>query len=396
MRFKSSKKLWFHIDCDSFFAACEILRHPELKNSYVCVGGDIIIAATYNAKALGVKVGTPIWEAKRILPTKKTHYFTPDILYYSEVSHKLMDILRAQSCGIEIFSIDEAFCDMTGIPECLGMDPWEYATFLQKKILDELGISVTIGGSNTRLRAKIFSKLKKPFAINISLNCDDISEIFSAMPFEKIPFIGSRLATRLASSIQTIEDFRRASFWYHKRIIGVTATRLWLELNGVNALCFEKHAFQTQHGSLQKSFSKTRSFNHEMTSDKNFLLRKLLQNLDIFFEELYHKKCEIRSISVELRCKDFSRVSLVHEFPDYTLSRHEIYTVVEELLTRLYDPDIIYRGTGIRTGDIRLFTPKQLSLLDIQSQGFTKNIALESAISGLREKYGKEMVRVGG
>ena len=144
MRFKSSKKLWFHIDCDSFFAACEILRHPELKDSYVCVGGDIIIAATYNAKALGIKTGTPIWEAKRILPAKKTHYFPPDIPYYSEVSHKLMDILRAQSSGIEIFSIHEAFCDMPGIPECLGMDPWEYALFLQKKILDELEISVTI------------------------------------------------------------------------------------------------------------------------------------------------------------------------------------------------------------------------------------------------------------
>ena len=82
-----------------------------------------------------------------------------------------------------------------------------------------------------------------------------------------------------------------------------------------------------------------------MTSDKNFLLRKLLQNLDIFFEELYHKKCEIRSISVELRCQDFSRVSLQHEFPDYTLSRQEIYRVVEELLDRLYDPDVVYRGT---------------------------------------------------
>ncbi len=199
---------------------------------------------------------------------------------------------------------------------------------------------------------------------------------------------------RVASSISTIEDFRRASFWYLKGIIGISATRLWLELNGVNALSFEKHAFQTQHGSLQKSFSKTCSFNHEMTSDKNFLLRKLLQNLDIFFEELYHKKCEIRSISVELRCKDFSRVSLVREFPDYTLSRHEIYTAVEELLDTLFDPHILYRGTGVRTSDIRLFTPKQLSLLDIQAQIFTKNIALESTLSGLREKYGKGVVRV--
>lgn len=144
MRFKTSKKLWFHVDCDSFFAACEILRHPELKENYVCVGGDIIIAASYNAKALGIKVGTPIWEARRILPAKKTHYFAPDISYYSEISQKLMVFLREYSEKIEIFSIDEAFCDMTGIPECFKMDAWDYALFLQKKILDEIGISVTV------------------------------------------------------------------------------------------------------------------------------------------------------------------------------------------------------------------------------------------------------------
>ncbi len=132
------------MDCDSFFAACEILRHPELKENYVCVGGDIIIAASYNAKALGIKVGTPIWEARRILPAKKTHYFAPDISYYSEISQKLMVFLREYSEKIEIFSIDEAFCDMTGIPECFKMDAWDYALFLQKKILDEIGISVTV------------------------------------------------------------------------------------------------------------------------------------------------------------------------------------------------------------------------------------------------------------
>jgi hypothetical protein len=70
--------------------------------------------------------------------------------------------------------------------------------------------------------------------------------------------------------------------------------------------------------------------------------------------------------------------------------------VVEELVTKLYDPDMLYRGTGVRTSDIRLFTPKQLSLLDIQAQIFNKNIALESTLSGLREKYGKGVVRVGG
>jgi len=74
MKFKTSNHIYAHIDCDSFFASCEILRNPKLYGKYVCVGTEIIIAATYNAKALGVKVGTPIWEAKKILRGKDAYF----------------------------------------------------------------------------------------------------------------------------------------------------------------------------------------------------------------------------------------------------------------------------------------------------------------------------------
>ena len=67
MIFKTSKKLFAHIDADSFFASCEILRNPILKNKCVCVGSEVIIAANYNAKKRGIKVGTPAWQAREIL-----------------------------------------------------------------------------------------------------------------------------------------------------------------------------------------------------------------------------------------------------------------------------------------------------------------------------------------
>ena len=145
---------------------------------------------------------------------------------------------------------------------------------------------------------------------------------------------------------------------------------------------------------MQKSFSKTRSFNHEMTSDKSMLLRRLGENLDIFFEELYRKRCEIRNIIVTLRKKDFSRESQIYEFPDYTLSRREIYKAVETLLLTIYSPDEIYRGTGVITSDLRNFTPKQLSLFDIQSQNFKKNIEFEAIFSAIRTKYGGKSIRI--
>lgn len=230
--------------------------------------------------------------------------------------------------------------------------------------------------------------------MSVHLDSDDISQVFQRLPLSKIPFIGKKLEARIARHIETIEDFRRTSFSYFQRIIGVNATRLWLELNGVNALSFSKNAFRTREGSLQKSFSKTRSFNHEMTSDKSVLLRRLGDNLDIFFEELYRKGCEIRNIIVTLRKQDFTRESRLYEFPDYTLSRTEVYRVVEKLLDDIYNSKILYRGTGVITSDLRSFEPKQLSLLDRESQNFKKNIEFETIFSEIRTKYGKKSIRV--
>ena len=82
-----------------------------------------------------------------------------------------------------------------------------------------------------------------------------------------------------------------------------------------------------------------------MTSDKSVLLRRLSDNLDIFFEELYRKRCEIRSLTLMLRTKEFTRIYASYEFMDYTISRKEIYQALEKLLSEIYDPDTIYRGT---------------------------------------------------
>lgn len=80
-----------------------------------------------------------------MLPRDKTYFFPPDIAYYAQVSDKLMKILNHYSEKIEVFSIDEAFCNVSGVAEYYNMNPHEYALFLQKKILSDLGIFVTIG-----------------------------------------------------------------------------------------------------------------------------------------------------------------------------------------------------------------------------------------------------------
>lgn len=139
MFFHTSARIFAHIDCNSFYTSCEVLRNPSLKGKYVAVGDQIVIAASYECKRLGIKVGTPIWEAQRILG-KKLIMKQPDHAWYREVSNRLMEYLAAKLGKIEVFSIDELFVELTNIPGRYD----DFAESLKEGIYRDIGIPVSI------------------------------------------------------------------------------------------------------------------------------------------------------------------------------------------------------------------------------------------------------------
>lgn len=112
MLFHQSECIYAHIDCNSFFASCEIYRNPKLRGRPVCVGDQLIIAASYEAKVHGIKTGSPMWEAEKILG-KNLVKILPDHAFYSKVSKSLMGYMAELVGKIEQFSIDEFFTDVT-------------------------------------------------------------------------------------------------------------------------------------------------------------------------------------------------------------------------------------------------------------------------------------------
>ncbi|MDA9129422.1 hypothetical protein N9J72_03025 [Candidatus Gracilibacteria bacterium] len=387
MIFKISRKIYAHIDCDSFFAACEIYRNPALKKKYVCVGRDVTIACCYNAKSKGIKVGTPFWEVKRMLGNKAI-CLEPDMGLYGRISQRFMNFLREETHEVQVFSIDEAFVDITGIAESMSLSLEEYIKYLQQKIKNSIGIPVSLGVSNTKLRAKIFSKIHKPYGYFIGLDIDEINEAFKELPVGAIPFIGYGYQRRLAYHIQTVFDFKTQNIRYFRELIGKNATHIWFELNGVNSMEFHKNV-------AHKSISKTRSFNHDMTSNKQKLWGKLLLNIERFFEELYIQQVEVRNIKVFFRTKEMDTYKKTLEFEDYTCDRKVIYSAIEKLFSELYDSEIIYRSTGVFSTDIQAYDPKQLSIFQTKNQASERSIKLESILGGINDKYGKLKVRVG-
>lgn len=149
-----------------------------------------------------MKTGTPLWEAERMLG-KKLVKRIPDHSWYRQVSERLMQYLTAKLGKIEVFSIDELFAEVTGI----AGDYEEFANSLKEEILHDIGIPVSIGISNTRIRAKMFGDLRKPFGSFVEFDTEEIQSVFKTLAVTEVPYIARGNSERLGSTVKTVYDF---------------------------------------------------------------------------------------------------------------------------------------------------------------------------------------------
>lgn len=385
MKFKTSKKLYAHIDCDSFYASCEIFRNPGLAKKCVCVWGDIIIAACYNSKALWVKTWTPVWEARRILGPKWI-YFQPDMEFYGKLSKRLMNCISRETENMEVFSVDEAFCEITGIPESLKMSPEEYVEYLKKKIKQEVGIPVSIGSSNTRIKAKMYSKINKPYGTYVWIDAQEQKEVLSNMKLWDIPFIWKASEKKFQYHAESAYEFKTLSYTFVKNKMWKNWAQLWFELNGVSSMNFKPNIDL-------KSMTRTRSFNKEMSSNKRFVWCKLMLNIDRLIEEIIIGWYEIKNISILLITKDWQGRHVWAELPEYTNDRKKITSLAKLVFDTIYFQWPLYRKTGISTFNIQRVNEKQGTIFDLPTRKI--NMKLEKIIQEQNKKYNKKVIYFG-
>ncbi|MDD3302571.1 MAG: DNA polymerase IV [Candidatus Gracilibacteria bacterium] len=387
MLLKKSKKVFIHIDCDSFFASCEILKNPSLKNKFVCVGGDIIVACTYNCKDLGIKTGTPIWEAQKILKGNGV-FLNGDHGFYEKISYQIFDYLNDKVLSLEPFSIDEAFCEITGLPELYKISLYKYLKNIQNGILKDIGIPVSIGCAETKIKAKIYSKINKPFGIYIGFNLKQEILLFKELSIKKIPFVGKATSKKLEKEAKTIYDFISIGFWSLKEQIGKSATDLRLELVGINAFLLKK-------SDTIKSMSRTRSFNHNLNSNKIFLTNQLKEHFERLFENLIEKNLETKTISLLLRTKDFKTLIFDYQLQEHTNDRFFLFSKLFTLFEINYNKDTIYRSTGVIFGKLKNYLPEQKNIFENISLGNRNNYTLYKTIENINNKYGNHKISFG-
>lgn len=370
-----SQKVWGLVDCDSFFASCEVMRNPRLQGKPVCVWVDIVLAATYEAKKYKIKTWTPVWEAKQMV--KDLVVLPPDISFYWRVSTQIMSVLNEFCNSMEIFSIDEAFIDITWKNVEYNMDYNCFVLMVQSTIKKRVGIPVSIWVGSTRLISKILAPINKPYWTLVVLDEKILDNIFKLLPIREVPFIGKKSEEKIRHLCKSVYEFKSLNYKQVRNVLQWGWLKIWFELNCVNAMIM-------WNSDIPKSISRTRSFNPHFTKDKSVLFEHLILNFERAFEELTLWSLEAKCMKIFLKDKWFKFYKSEVIFPQHTCNKNLLLKSLNIMFDDLFNWQKYYRTTWVVLFDVKNNKYLQQTLLGLWKQD---NKKLWQIINQINKKF---------
>lgn len=378
------------IDCDSFFVSCERKLNPELKSLPVSVvSGErgCVIARSREAKALGIPMGIPLFQAVEKHP--ECIYITANHYAYTKISAMVMQILKEYSPNVQIYSIDEAFVDFTGLTKLYKKNYFKLAYEIQQRILKEVDIPVSIGIGKTKTIAKLASDKSKNTSTHISLvGKSKLTEVLRHTDIQEVWGIGRKLGVKLRGlGVRTAYDYvMRDNSWIKARF-GKNGLAIKSELLGIMVSPISNEI------ELPKSISDTKSF-LEFTSNLQFLKNELSIHIHDVCTRLRKINCKASTIGVILKTKDFRTLYSKVQVAVPINFEFEISKYAFPVLEKMFSSDTLYRSVGIVLEDFNLCSQEQLILFDTDTKRGQKE-KLGKSLDKLEQKFGRNIVRTG-
>ena len=378
------------IDCDSFFVSCERCLTPELNRMPVSiVSGEkgCVISRSKEAKLLGVPMGIPLFQAVEKYP--ECIYISANHYLYTKISKSVMAILKEYSPNVEIYSIDEAFVDLTGLQRLYKKNYYKIAYEIQQKILNETGVPVTIGISRSKTLAKLASDKAKTTRTRICLvGKSKIQNFLKQTDIQEVWGIGRRLGVKLRGlGVKTAFDYIKKEESWIKQKFGKNGLTTQAELAGINILSINNSK------ELPKSISDTKSF-LEFTSDLQFLKNELQIHIHECCSRLRKIECKTKTVGVILKTKEFFTYYEKACLDNATDFEFDISRVAFEILEKIYNKHALYRSIGIVLEDFSDIENEQLVLFNDNKQK-EKREKLGKSLDILEKKFGRNIVKTG-
>lgn len=375
-----------HIDADAFFASCEQAIRPELKGKPVITGKErgIVSAASYEAKARGVERAMRLFEVKRVCPDAVI--LPSDYETYSLFSVRMFDILRRFSPDVEEYSIDEAFVDLTGLRRTFHGSYGEIAKTIQETIERELGITVSIGVSLSKVLAKIGSKHKKPKGLTL-IPGREIHNYLARLPVGKVWGIGANTSAFLGKfGVRTALEFARKDEAFIKGHLSKPYQEIWHELNGRSV-----YPVVPESKRDYQSISKTRTFTPP-SDNETFIFAQLSKNLENACIKARRYDLAATRLIVFLRQQDFRDTGMEMKVSRPTAYPAELIEPLKKGFMDVYRPGILYRSTGVVLAGLEPEKSAQYTLFDDVTR-IEKMAKVYSAVDMLSERFGKHTIQ---
>lgn len=378
-----------HIDGDAFFTSCEEAIHPELRGKPIITGGErgIVACASYPAKKIGIKRGVPLHEAKRICPGLIV--LPSDYETYSLFSRRMFSIMRRFTDQVEEYSIDEAFADITGMRRALHSSYETIAANMKKEIDRELGLTVTVGLSLTKVLAKVASKHQKPNGITI-IPGRAIASFLRDLAVDKVWGIGPATTSYLGKmGIKTALEFARMPEAAVRKRFTKPGVEIWQELRGESV-----YPVTTEEKSIYASISKMKTF-APPTKDPEYLFAHLLRNLESACIKARRYKLAPKKIVPILKKQDFESAACEIKLNRPTSQPMDLSDLLHNAFQSLFRENVPYRATGIILLELAPDTNQQYSLFEDPVRA-EKIKDLYEAIDEISGRYGKHTLHLGG
>ncbi|MFN3505317.1 MAG: DNA polymerase IV [Caldimicrobium sp.] len=375
-----------HLDANAFFASVEQALDPSLKNKPVVVGKErgIVTAVSYEGKALGIKRGMTIKEVERKFP--QVIILESDYEKYSLFSLKLFEILRRYSPIVEEYSIDEAFADLKGLRGYFHASYEEIGSQIKETIKKELGITVSIGISLTKVLAKIASSYKKPDGLTL-IPGREIHHYLKDLPVSEVWGIGPEKASLCEKlGIYSALDLAYAKEDFIKKHFPKPVYEIWLELRGIQV-------YPVINSSKEKYKSISKALSFSPTNDKDFLLAQSALNLELACLKARAYKLLAQKLCLFLKDKDFAFYSAEITLPYPSSYTRDLLPPLKEAFEKLYDPNKAYRQVGIILKELISQRVFQLTLFGKGSKvSPERSEKLYEAIDKINLKYGRTTI----
>lgn len=377
-----------HSDLNNFYATCECLLNPELKDKPVIVCGrvedrhGIVLAKNYIAKKAGIKTGMTIYQSKKLAPSLVAVEAHHDL--YLEYSQKVKEIYKEYSDRVEGFGIDEAWIDVSGCTRFIGSGE-DIANEIRERIKKEIGLTVSIGVSYNKIFAKLGSDMKKPDAVTV-ITKENFKEKVWPLPVEELLFVGRATKTKLNDmGIFTIGGLANFDQQLLKNKFGKCGEKLWAYANGLDISEVKKISELDEIKSVGNSVTYYRDM-HEI-SEVESLFYLLSESVSARMKA--YGINQAKTLHINVITKDLEHTSVQGALPFPTNCSKFIADSAVKLFLKHYDVSVGIRGVGVSV--CNFVQDEQLMIGEDQCEK-DKNLSLDKTIESLRGRFGKNSV----